>query len=82
MGFEALARVSPMEFGSWITFAFRQYQLLTYTDDLDSRSLLQEWRQSGYNLRLQHRKLQTLQIRGGCIDGDGQGEVVADGSAR
>ena len=48
----------------------------------DPRGLLQVRRQGRHHLRLQHRELQAVQVRGRRADGHGQGQAGPAGPAR
>ena len=47
----------------------------------DPRSLLQIWRQSCHNIRLQHRELQAVKVRSRRTYGNGKSEVITAGTA-
>ena len=47
----------------------------------DPRSLLQVWRQSRYDIRLQHRELQAVEVRGRRTYGNGKSEIITAGTA-
>ena len=48
---------------------------------LDPRSLLQIWRQSGHNLRLQYREFQAVKIRSRRAYGNGKSKAITIGTA-